>query len=203
LKLHWSPRSPYVRKVMVFAHETGLAPRIEIIRSMVEMTNPNRVLMRDNPLGKIPTLIADDGRIFYESVVICEYLDTLHDGAKFFPSDVDPRWQALRWHGLANGLIDALILWRNERSKPEPRRTPELLQAFEIKTRATLLALEGEMPALAEFPLGIAQVTLGCLLGYLDYRFPYLGWRNGHDRLAGWFTTFNARPSMQATVPHD
>lgn len=203
MKLHWSPRSPFVRKVMVFAHETGLVGRIEKVRTTVEMMKPNQVLMKDNPLSKIPTLLTDDGQTLFDSVVICEYLDTLHQGPRLFPEAPARRWQALRWHALANGLLDHLILWRNERDKPAARQTPEWIAAFEAKTRAALAVLDNETPTLAETPLNIGHLTIGCALGYLDYRFAALGWRTGHDRLAGWFAPFNARPSMQATIPTD
>jgi len=80
MKLYGSPRSPFARKVMVFAHETGLASRIEPLRTHVAMTQPNRELLRVNPLGKVPTLITDQGTVLFDSTVICEYLDSLHDG---------------------------------------------------------------------------------------------------------------------------
>src|SRR2546430_2074043 len=98
MKLHWSPRSPFVRKVMIVAHETGLLPRIELIRSVAAMGAPNEAIMRDNPLSKIPTLVLDDGTSLYDSVVICEYLDSLHAGPKFFPETAIERWPALRLH---------------------------------------------------------------------------------------------------------
>jgi glutathione S-transferase len=86
MKLHWSPRSPYVRKVMIVAHELGLADRLETVRTVVGGTTPHLALMRENPLGKIPTLVLEDGSVLYDSPVICEFLDTLHDGPKLFPS---------------------------------------------------------------------------------------------------------------------
>lgn len=86
MRLHWSPRSPYVGKVMVVAHEVGLADRIETVRTVVGGTTPHLALMRENPLGKILTLMIEDGTILYDSPVICEHLDTLHDGAKLFPA---------------------------------------------------------------------------------------------------------------------
>ncbi|HLY90910.1 MAG TPA: glutathione S-transferase N-terminal domain-containing protein, partial [Acetobacteraceae bacterium] len=95
MKLHWSPRSPYVRKVMVVAHELGLADRIETVRTVVGGTTPHLELMRENPLGKIPTLVLEDGTILYDSPVICEYLDTLHAGEKLFPAGSE-NWTARR-----------------------------------------------------------------------------------------------------------
>ena len=85
MTLHWSPRSPYVRKVMITAHELGLADRLQTVRTVVGGTEPHRALMTQNPLGKIPTLVLEDGTVIFDSPVICAYLDTLHDGPKLFP----------------------------------------------------------------------------------------------------------------------
>ncbi len=203
MKLHWSSRSPYVRKVMVFAHECGLAGRIECIRTVVAMTKPNIDLLRTNPLGKIPTLVLDDGSALYDSTVICEYLDSLHDGRKLFPQSGAARWTALRRHALGNNLIDNLMLWRNEMTRPQARQSPEMLAAFELKVRNAVAALDGEAVALAAAPLDIGHVALGSALSYADFRFAQLGWRANHDRIAGWFETFAKRPSMANTAHVD
>ena len=96
MKLHWSPRSPFVRKVMIVAHDLGLAGRIENVRTVAAMMKPHPELMLDNPLSKIPTLVLDNGTVLYDSSVICEYLDHLHDGPKLFPLAFDERMTALR-----------------------------------------------------------------------------------------------------------
>ena len=96
MKLHWSPKSPYVRKVMICVAELGLSPRIELQRSVAAMLAPNASLMQDNPLSKIPTLVLDDGLALFDSVVICEYLDHLAGGS-LYPVAGPARWQALRW----------------------------------------------------------------------------------------------------------
>jgi glutathione S-transferase len=203
MKLYWSPRSPYARKVMVFAHETGLADRIETVRTLVSMTAPNRDLMRINPLGKIPTLVTDDGKILFDSAVICEYLDSLHAGDKLFPQAAEARWQALRWHALGNNLLDNLVPWRNERLRPQPQQSPETLAAHEAKVRSALAALDSEAPLLSAAAVGIGHVAIGVALGYLDFRFPELAWREGHGRLAAWHETFSRRPSIRDTQPVD
>jgi glutathione S-transferase len=203
MKLHWSSRSPFVRKVMVFAHEVGLADRIEKVSTQVAMTNPNRELMRVNPLAKIPTLITDQGTVLFDSTVICEYLDSLHGGARLFPQAPDPRWQALRWHALGDNLLDTLVLWRNERIRPQPQQSPETIAGFELKTRTSLDLLEKEAPALAAAPFSIGHVATGVALGYIDFRFPELAWRKGRQRIATWYESFERRPSMQKTVPVD
>ncbi len=196
MKLHWSPKSPFVRKVMVCAHELGLADRLTLVRSVAAMQKPNPQIMADNPLSKIPTLVLDDGRTLFDSAVICEYLDA-QAGGRLFPREGDERWRALRWHALGTGLLDALILWRNEREREAP--LPALLDAFSLKAEACLALLEREAGALGAAPLSIGSIAIGCALGYLDYRFDALGWRGKAPALAGWFAALSERPSFAAT----
>jgi len=203
LKLHWSSRSPFVRKVMVAAHEMGLADRIETVPTLVTMTEANRDLMRSNPLGKIPTLVADDGIVLFDSTVICEYLDSLHAGTKLFPADPNQRWRALRWHALGDNLLDTLVLWRNEQLRPPAQQSPETIKVYELKTRNALDLLEAESGALAQSQFGIGHVSIGVVLGYLDFRFAGLGWREGHPKIAAWYAAFAQRPSARATEPVD
>lgn len=197
LTLHWSPRSPYVRKVMVCAHELGLVDRIAKVRSVAAMLKPNAALMVDNPLSKIPTLVREDGMVLFDSVVICEYLNDLAGGT-LFPATGEAKWQALRWHAFGDGFLDALILWRNEREREQP--LPALIEAFETKAAATLARLDEEAQALAGADFTIGSVAIACALGYLDFRFQAYGWRERAPRLAHWFASVSERPSMQATV---
>lgn len=200
MKLHWSPKSPYVRKVMICAHELQVLHQLGLVRSVAAMLKPNAELMQDNPLSKIPTLVLDDGTTLFDSVVICEYLNELAGGTLFPPGGPE-KWQALRWHALGDGLLDALILWRNEREREVPLRA--LADAFELKTRTALAMLDGEAQALANAPFSIGHVAVGCALGYLDYRFGSLEWRGIAPRLAGWYAIVAARPSFRETEPVD
>ena len=200
MTLHWSPRSPYVRKVMICVHELDLLPQIELIRSVAAMLKPNERLMHDNPLSKIPTLVRADGSTLFDSVVICEYLNA-QAGGLLFPPHGEDKWQALRWHALADGLLDALILWRNEREREHPLTA--LLEAFDVKTRATLRLLDDEASALSQAPFSIGQITVGCAVSYLDYRFDALGWRSLAPRLASWYAELAKRRSFQDTYPVD
>jgi glutathione S-transferase len=203
MKLYWSPRSPFVRKVMVFAHETGAAARIETVKTLVSSTAANPELMRINPLGKIPTLVTDDGQVLFDSYVICEYLDSLNRHRKLIPEKADARWQALRWHALGDNLLDNSLLWRNERLRPAAQQSPETLAAYDAKTRSALDALDGEAAALGAAPVGVGHVAIAVSLGYLDFRFPDLGWRKGRSRLADWQAAFDAHPAMAATRPRE
>ena len=120
MTLHYSPASPYVRKVMVTAIETGLRDSIEILPAdTADLPGP---LQRVNPLGKVPTLVLEDGRAVFDSRVICEYLDSLHDGARLFPGSGEPRLAALRLQATADGIMDAGLLIVMEGRRPEEFR---------------------------------------------------------------------------------
>jgi glutathione S-transferase len=195
MKLHWSPRSPFVRKVMVAAHELGVQDRIATLRTVVAMDKVAPALLPDNPLGKIPTLVLEDGTVLYDSLVIIEYLDTLA-GHRLIPREGPARFTELRRHALATGFLDLLILWRAERAKPAP--PPALLDAFATKADSALRAIEAEIGAIAADPVGIAQITLAIAGDYLDFRFADLGWRDRAPRFAAWQAGFRERPSMRA-----
>lgn len=200
MKLYWSSRSPFVRKVMVVAHEAGLAAKIERIPVVVAMTNlPTPEVMKHNPLNKIPTLLTDDGQVLFESVVVCEYLDSLHSGEKMFPAAPADRWRALRWHALGSGMLEALLLWRSESRRPEGKQLPTVLDAFAEKIRSSLDLLEREAGLLSREKFNIGHVGVGCALAYADFRFPELEWRSGRPRLADLYASIAARPSMRAT----
>jgi glutathione S-transferase len=203
MKLYWSPRSPFVRKVMVFAHEAGVAGGIETVKTLVSSTAANPELMKVNPLGKIPTLVTDDGQVLFDSYVICEYLDNLHRGAKLIPQASAARWPALRWHALGDNLLDNSLLWRNEQLRLAPQQSPETLTAYDAKARSALDALEGDAAALGTTAVGIGHVAIAVSLGYLDFRFSDLGWRGGRPKIAAWHTAFAQRPSFRNTIPVD
>ncbi|HEY7578057.1 MAG TPA: glutathione S-transferase [Acetobacteraceae bacterium] len=197
MKLHWSPRSPYVRKVMIVAHELGLADRIETVRTVVGGTAPHLELMRQNPLGKIPTLVLDDGTVLYDSPVICEYLDGLHDGPKLYPAWPE-RLTALRRLALGDGILDIALAWLGERFRPVERQSGPHIALWHGKLRACVDALEAEAAALQFDAPTIGHIGIGVALSYLDFRFGDLRWRDGHPQLAAWQATFDARPSVAA-----
>ncbi len=200
MKLYWSSRSPFVRKVMLVAHETDLADRIERVRTVVSPTKPNAEVMRLNPLNKLPTLILDDGRVLYDSRVIAEYLDGLHDGQPLFPSDPTQRFDALRRQALADGIMDFLLVGLIEGLRPEAKRSVELLSALQLKFKAALDALEREVEGLAAAPFGIGHIAIAAALGYADFRYAHHNWREQRPRLTEWHRTFATRPSYTATA---
>ena len=149
MKLFWSSRSPFVRKVMVAAHEVGIAGRIRTERVVVAANKPNADVMAVNPLNKIPTLVLDDGTALYDLRVICEYFDTLHAGAKLFPLDRGARWTALRRQALGDGLMEASVLRVGEQARPREAQSEPHLAAYRLKIARTLDVLEREAEGLA------------------------------------------------------
>ena len=200
MTLHWSPRSPYVRKVMIAAAELGLSDRIRTVRTLVGGTVPHLELMRENPLGKIPTLVLEDGGILYDSFVILEYLDGLDGGKKLFPTGPE-RLVALRRHALGHGLIDIGLLWLGERSRPAENQSQPHIELWRQKLQAVTQALEAEAEALATSGFSAGHIAIGVALGYFDFRFPAEDWRDAHPRLTAWHAGFNARPSVAANMP--
>jgi len=201
MKLYWSKASPYVRKVMVVAHECGLAAGIARDDIMVTMSEANARLLPDNPLSQIPTLVLDDGSTLHDSRVICEYLDSLHAGPRLFPAEGESRWDALKRQALGDGVLDALIVWRQERLKPTDKQTQAWLDTFALKVATALDQLDAGVPRFADRPFDIGHAALGCALGYIDFRFADLNWRATRPALAAWHATFESRPSAKATHP--
>ncbi len=201
MKLHWSPRSPFVRKVMIVAHERGVLDRIDCVRTIAETAKPHAELIRDNPLSKIPTLVLDDGTVLYDSAVICEYLDALDGAPKLFPVEPKLRIIALCREALGDGFLDMMVLNRNERAREHPSKTH--LESTVVRKLAILAHLEREAGALAAAPFGIGHIAIGCALSYLDFRYADDDWRKDHPDIAHWHAAFAARPSVQATQPVD
>jgi len=199
MKLRYGPSSPFVRKVLVVAYETGLESRIERIATKVWA--PDTDIAKDNPLGKVPALILDDGEVLYDSPVICEYLDAFSGGKNLFPA-APARWPALRLQALADGILDAAIARRHEGQRPPERQEPTLIARYANVMRRAMSALEEEADSWGE-SLTIGQIAAGVACGYLDFRFAAEDWRSGRAKLAAWYERFAKRPSMLATVPKE
>jgi glutathione S-transferase len=201
--LHWSPRSPYVRKVMIAIWEMGLQDRVRTVRTVAGGTTPHAELMKINPVGKIPTLELPDGTAIYDSPVIIEYLDTLHDGPRLYPVAWPERLIALRRHALGQGMLDSALPLLGEGFRPPERQSEPHKALWRAKLVACVQALESEAEALTTSGFTIGHLAIGVALAYLDFRFASLSWRDGHPKLAAWHETFNARPSVQANMPVD
>jgi glutathione S-transferase len=201
VKLRTNKASPFARKARMLARETGLASRIEEIETTVSPVKPNEDLARENPLVKIPALITDDGELLYDSGVICEYLDTLHDGRKMFPAAGPQRFAALRRQALTDGILEAAVLTRYELAvRPETLRWKDWIEGQKRKVFGGLGVLEREVASWSgEFDIG--QIGAACVLGYLDFRFADWEWRSGHPQLAKWYEPVSSRPSVASTAP--
>jgi glutathione S-transferase len=200
MKLMYSPTSPYVRKVMVLAIETGLDKKLDKETVATTPVAPNQDLAKTNPLVKVPSLRAE-GLSLYDSPVICEYLDSKHRKKKFFPAKGKARFNALRQQALGDGVLDAALLVRYELTlREEPKRNPAWQEAQMKKIHSALDQMEKEAGTLKGSPT-IGHVTFACALGYLDFRFADEGWRTGRKKLSAWYDKFAQRPSMKATMP--
>ncbi|GJD80916.1 glutathione S-transferase [Methylobacterium gregans] len=210
MKLLYARTSPYVRKVLVLAHETGQAEAIEIVPVTATPTERNPETVGHNPLGKVPTLVLADGTALFDSRVICEYLDARSAGRRLFPEGA-ARWDALARQALADGLLDAALLLRYERVMRPAAARWDAWEAGQIakitdaldRIEATLAGSRNDPENDSGAGLDIGAVATGCALGYLDFRFPDLGWRTGRPAAAAWYAAFGRRPSMQRTTPQD
>jgi glutathione S-transferase len=202
MKLWYTPQSPFARKVRIAAMELGFADKIDLQFIAVAPSQPNPDYARTrHPLRKVPVLELEDGTILYDSTVICEYLDAAAGGDRLIPNDPGRRWQVLTNHALAQGMCEAAVLLRYETwLRPEALRWQPWIDDQWEKVENGLAWFEAH-PAALNGPLDLAQISLGCLLGYLDFRWPEHGWRANHASLKDWFEELEARPSFQATKP--
>lgn len=195
MKLHWSPRSPFVRKVMIVLRETGLIDQVTCVRSIVAMaSDPNLDVLKDNPLGKIPVLITDDGT-FFDSKVICEYLDE-KSNCNLFPRAFSERMAVLRLQALCDGLTDILLLWRNELNHPNGA-WPAVCHSYEAKVKAVMTRLESDIHSIASTPFNIGHIALVCALGQLDFRWKGSQWEVNFPETFQFYSSLLNRPSIQ------
>lgn len=199
MKLRHSSTSPFVRKCMAVAIETGLIERIELIPT--NPLDPESDLPRENPLGKVPALITDEGEALYDSRVICEYLDSLHEGPRLFPLEGPARWRVLTRIALADGIKEAAVLRRHEQRRAPEKRSAGWDAWQREKVVRALDALEREAGGFEG--VDAALIAVACALGYLDFRFPEEDWRAQRPRLSAWYAEFSQRPSIAQTVPYE
>jgi glutathione S-transferase len=199
MKLFYSPLSPFARKCLVGAHELGLRQRIEPTPVAAHPVNRDAGLVAVNPLGKVPALMIDDGTVLYDSRVICEFLNSLGDG-HLLPQN-SGRWAVLKDQALADGIMDAAVLTRYENAvRPENLRWSEWSAGQLSKVTSALQEFEQRAASFAD-RIDLGTIATGCALGYLDFRFADLAWRQRHPNLATWFERFGQRESMVATRP--
>jgi glutathione S-transferase len=190
--LRSTPPSPFSRKVVIAASVLGLSGDIRI--ETADTNDPADVLRKQNPLGKIPVLVIEDGSALYDSRVILEYLDHRASGGKIIPREAAARFSALRLQALADGMTDAqiLLLYEN-RWRPKEHHAQKWLDYQADKITRGLAALEADPPALAPGAVPhVGHIALACFLGHRDLRFPGT-WRGDHPKLAAWLERFAAQ----------
>jgi len=196
MKLHFAPTSPYVRKCMVIADELGLSDRITLLASSAHPVTRDASIIANNPLGKVPTLITDDGAALYDSRVICEYLNEL-GGGHFFPTHGAARWHALTLQSLGDGILDAALLARYETMvRPEALRWADWTAGKLDAIRTSLTHLEHH-PEVLDGAMHIGHIAVACSVLYLDFRFPDLNWRQHYPTLAQTIEPTLARESLK------
>jgi glutathione S-transferase len=196
MKLFYQTHSPYARKTLVFAHEVGIASRIDVVHHETSPTLPNDQVFAENPLGKVPVLIRPGLASIFDSDVICAYFDTLHDGPKLIPEG-EQRWQALRLQAVAQGLCDTgiAIRWETVR-RPKELRYPILCDGYVKKLIVSYDWLERELEV--STPIHVGHIALATSLSWLAFR-GLPSFQEKRPRLANWFEAFEGRPSMMAT----
>jgi glutathione S-transferase len=199
LTLRSSPASPFVRKIRIAASLLGLEREITV--EIADTMNAGDTVRQQNPLGKIPALVLEDGMVLFDSRVILDYLDHRAGGGKIVPKDAAARFAALRLQALADGIMDASILVIYEgRWRPAERHEPKWVDHQAGKVTRALASLEAAPPAI-DAPPNVGQIALACALGYRDFRFAGT-WRKDHPRLVAWLDQFAAQvPAFAATNP--
>jgi glutathione S-transferase len=200
MKIFYSATSPFVRKCLVCAHELGIFDRLELVPANAHPVNRDRTVVAVNPLGKVPTLVTDEGTALYDSRVICEYLNSMGDG-RLLPAQGASRWNVLTEQSLADGMLDAAVLTRYETAvRPDNFRWNDWVTGQLDKVTCGLAAFEPRARGLSE-RVDLGSIALGCALGYLDFRYPSLSWRERYPDTAVWFDRFGKRDSMMSTRP--
>lgn len=201
MKLIGSVTSPYVRKVRVVLAEK----KLDYVFELENVWSPDTKISASNPLGKVPCLVMEDGSAMYDSRVIAEYLDTLTPVCKLLPANSRDRANVKVWEALADGVADAAVLAYLERTqRPAELQSPAWIERQMGKVRAGLQVMSdnlGEQPFCMGIHYTLADVAVGCMLGWLLLRFPAIAWRDEHANLARLFDKLSERPSFKDTVP--
>ena len=198
LKLYKAGPSPFVRKVEVFLHEAGLSETTQIVPVQSNPLAGDPVLMAANPVGKIPVLETESGQMLFDSGVICRYLDQ-RENLGFCPAD---NWHLLTLAASAEAMLAAMISMSYEaRFRPDAFQFEPWVEGQWAKTSCLLDAFEGPWVRDLDGPFDVAQITLACALGLLDFRHAKRNWRDNRPVLAEWFKNISTRPSLVATEP--
>lgn len=200
MKLLYTPNSPYARKVRIVAIEK----HIELELQEVVLGDPDSPVTHYNPLGKVPTIVFDDETALYDSRVIVEYLSARTPVNHLLPSEHKLKVEVLRWEALADGVCDAAVSIILEQRKPEAQQSEAVLTKQRLKVEAGLAALNKDISKkkwCVNETFSLADISVGCLLGYIDLRLKQLNWQDQYPNLAKHFTILSMRPSFKDTMP--
>nr|WP_315467555.1 glutathione S-transferase N-terminal domain-containing protein [uncultured Undibacterium sp.] len=201
MKLIGSLASPYVRKVRVVMAEK----KLDYALILENVWGPDTSIQQSNPLGKIPCLLMEDGGAMFDSRVIVEYLDTLTPVGKLIPPNGRERAEVKNWEALADGILEAAVLVRLERTTRDPAMQSEVWVNRQMdKVNAGLKAMSqglGDSAFCVSNHLTLADVSVACCLGWLAFRFPNITWREEYPNLAKLFDKLSERPSFRDSVP--
>ncbi len=192
MKLLYTKRSPFARKVRVIALEKSI--NLELVDE--DLQNKSTRLLDANPLGKVPTLVLDNGTTVYDSPVICQYLDGLSDKALMIPKDLQARVEVLKWEAFADDLMVVAINLYMEKVRHPSDFNQNFVTAQENNLKAAYAYIEKHLDQLKNFNL--APVAVASAIGYIHFRLPHF---KVQGKLAQWFEVINQRPSMQQTIP--
>ena len=198
MKLFWNPASPYARKVRAVAREKRVDDQITEVEVNTHADPPD--LIAANPLGKIPALIGPGGRPFFDSPVICAFLDDYGQGDALIPAETSARWTVLGAEALADGIMDLAFGIVSDGRKPETERSPTTVARWRGQLDRAIGAMEDAVARLPA-PFGLGHIACACALEYVDFRLSYVDWRTGRAGLAAWHQGIAGRPSLVATAP--
>lgn len=200
MKLLYTPNSPYARKVRIVA----LEKHIDMVLEEVVLGAPDSPVTQYNPLGKVPVLILDDDVGLYDSRVIIEYLDARTPVSKLMPSEARLRIDVIRWGALADGVCDATVSIMLEQRKPAEQQSEAFVEKQLAKVVNGLAALNKDISKkkwCVNETFSLADIAVGCMLGYVDLRLKQLNWQDNYPSLAKHYTILSKRPSFKETAP--
>lgn len=195
MKLLYTKRSPYARKVIILALEKKI--KLDLVAE--DLTKKSTHLIEANPLAKVPSLILDGGIALFDSPVICEYIDSLNETPILIPKEKNERLKVKQWEALADGLMDVTIALYMEKIRHPKDFNVEFVRNQQETIYRTLFFLEHNLNQLKHFNLG--SIAVAAAIGYLNFRLPALGPSENFPQLHAWFAEFSKRPSMKETVP--
>ena len=203
MKLYSSTRSPFVRKVLICAHEAGLLARIDLVPTLVSFLRADEDVGRHNPLGQIPTLVLDNGEALYDSGVICAYFDGLVPDARLLPHAPGPARHCALRQVQADGLMATFMRWYGERRRAADPLSRDYVAISRGKLHRVLDRWERDAADWAALPFDVGFAAIACALAYADFRFAGETWRDGRPALSGWYAGIEGRPSIAATAFRD